>query len=127
MNMGFILSIRYRGGGTSTGAAINVMVSDLFGDGTGARDSDENVPRVGIIMTDGKSYDDVRTPADNARATEITLFAIGIGTGRDQLELRQIGNDPDDRYVFEVNNFDVVENIRSLVSRQACEGKEMCK
>ena len=123
---GLFLSIRYRTGGTYTGAAINTMVSDLFGNGTGARDSDENVPRVGIVMTDGKSSDVVSTSADNARAVGITLFAIGIGTGIDQLELQQIGNDPDDKYVFEVNNFDIVENIRSLVSRQACEGTLIC-
>ena len=98
------------------------MVSYLFARGTGARDSDENVPRVGIVMTDGQSSDGVITPADNARAEGITLFAIGIGTGINQLELQEIGNDPDDKYVFEVNNFDVVENIRSLISRQACKG-----
>ena len=113
---------RYRYGSTLTGLAINAMVTNLFGDGNGARNREENVPRVGIVMTDGNSDDPVLEPANNARAEGITLFAIGIGTGIGESELREIANDPDDRFVFQVNNFDVIENIRSLVGQEACEG-----
>ena len=98
------------------------MVTNLFGDGNGARNREENVPRVGIVMTDGQSGDSVLEHANNARAEGITLFAIGIGSGIDESELRQIANDPDDTFVFQVNDFDVIENIRSLVSQEACEG-----
>ena len=99
------------------------MVNDLFGDGNGAREASENVPRVGIVMTDGQSSG-VMAPAENARAKGIVLFAIGIGTGINEAELKEIANDPDSKFVFQVHDFDVIENIRSLVSQEACEGRQ---
>ena len=123
LSYGFLIFNRYIEGGTDTGLAINATVTDLFGNGQGARDISENVPRVAIVMTDGKSnYDTVLEQADKARARGITLFAIGIGTEIDETELHQIANKPDDKFVFQVNDFDVIENIRSLVSRRACQG-----
>ena len=101
------------------------MVNDLFGEGNGARSKDENVPRVGIVMTDGYSTDYVEDPATNARSEGIILFAIGIGDAVVESELLEIASDPDDRYVFQVNNFDVIDNIRSLVSKEACKGTVM--
>ena len=74
-------------------------------------------------MTDGRSGDRVLGPAEDARAAGITLFAIGIGSGIDESELKEIGNDN----VYLVDDFDVVNNIRSLVSQSACEGMSQDK
>ena len=112
-------------GGTWTGKAIDTMVNDLFGEGNGARSKEENVPRVGIVMTDGQSSDYVMDPANNARSEGIILFAIGIGDAIVESELLEIANDPDERYVFQVNNFNVIDNIRSLVSKEACKGNAL--
>ena len=110
-------------GDTNTGAAITTAVTQLFGDGNGARNQDENVPRIAIVLSDGKSGDEVSGPAEAARAAGITVFAIGIGGDVDHDELREIANDPDDRYLFEVQDFDVIDNIRSEISQVTCEGK----
>lgn len=99
------------------------MVSDLFGYNSGARSKEENVPRIGIIMTDGQSGDDVLGPADAAREEGITLYAIGIGTGIKEEELKQIANDPDEKYVVQVNDYTVIDNIRYEISQDTCEGK----
>ena len=112
------INCRYNGGGTATGRAISFMISDLFGQVNASRHLNESVPRVGIVMTDGKSGDIVIGPAEAARAAGITLFAIGIGSGIDESELKEIGNNN----VYLVDDFDVVNNIRSLISQSACEG-----
>ena len=116
--------ISYREGGTQTGKAINSMVSDLFGHNSGARNKEEKVPRIGIVMTDGQSDDGlVLGPADAAREQEITLYAIGIGSGIEEEELNQIANDPDEKYVVYVNDYTVIDNIRYEISQDTCEGK----
>ena len=88
------------------------MVSDLFGYNSGARNKDEKVPRIGIVMTDGQSGDEVLGPAEAARGQDITLYAIGIGPNVKDLELQQIANDPNEKYVVRVNDFSVVDFSR---------------
>ncbi len=81
------------------------------------------VPRVGVIITDGHSGDDVLDPANRARENEITLFAVGVG-GYDIDELNEIANDPDDVHRFEVPNFQTIENIRNTLVLSTCLGNE---
>ena len=99
------------------------MVSDLFGYNSGARNIEERVPRIGIVMTDGQSGDEVLGPAEAARGQDITLYAIGIGEGIKEEELQQIANDPEEKYVVHVNDYTVIDNIRYEISQDTCEGK----
>ncbi len=96
------------------------MRTDLFTTGRGARPRELNIARIGVVITDGKSFDNVMTAADTARDANITMFAIGVGE-YDPDELDQIAN-PGGTYRYEVDNFDVINNIRSLVKTAACTG-----
>ena len=98
------------------------MISDLFGGNGGARPTSLNIPRVGVVITDGRSGDDVQGPSNSARAESITMFAIGVG-GFDRDELNEIANDPDSMFVFEADNFNAISNIRNLVQTATCNGK----
>ncbi|XP_072039322.1 uncharacterized protein, partial [Amphiura filiformis] len=114
--------LEYKDGGkTHTGAALNTMVTELFASGKGARNDDDNVPRIAIVLSDGQAQDEVQGPADAARAAGITVFAIGIGEEVVHGQLQEIANDPDERYLFEVRDFDVIDNIRSEISQGTCE------
>ena len=38
----------------------------------------KDVAKIGILITDGKSQDDVAEPAQNLRNENVTVFAIGM-------------------------------------------------
>lgn len=73
---------------TRTGAAIQHMVQEGFAQRRGARppspppssssSSSTDVSRVAIVITDGRSQDNVTEPAQKAREQHINTFAIGV-------------------------------------------------
>lgn len=62
--------------------------------------------QVMIIITDGKSDDDINTAnaANKARSYGITVFSVGIGSF-DDTELLEMSSKPDCTHVFTVNDF----------------------
>ena len=50
------------------------MLENCFKPESGSR---VGVPKIGILITDGKSQDDVVAPAESLRNAGIELFAIG--------------------------------------------------
>ena len=72
-----LIQITQRRGGTGTFDAINKMRTEMFS----ASRARSDVPRIGIVITDGESEDmeKTRVEAAAARGEGITLFAIGVG------------------------------------------------
>lgn len=64
----------YRAGGTLTGDAINKTTAQIL-----AANFDSGLNKVMILMTDGKSYDQVGDAANYARSKGISIIAVGIG------------------------------------------------
>lgn len=58
----------------STGLALNFISENCFKPDFGSR---VGVPKIGILITDGKSQDDVIPPAESLRDAGVELFAIG--------------------------------------------------
>ena len=52
-------------GNTFTGAAIDETARNGFNEEYGARPSEDGVPRVLVVLTDGKSSDSVKKPSEN--------------------------------------------------------------
>ena len=83
-----IAQTQYLTGLTRTGAAIQHMVQEGFAQRRGARppspppssssSSSTDVSRVAIVITDGRSQDNVTEPAQKAREQHINTFAIGV-------------------------------------------------
>lgn len=65
-----IKRINYWSGGTSTGAAINYAFEQLFSK------SKPNKRKIMILITDGRSYDDVRGPATAAHQNGKPLYFV---------------------------------------------------
>ncbi|KAK3096747.1 hypothetical protein FSP39_002868, partial [Pinctada imbricata] len=78
--------------------------------------------KIAIVMTDGISRNPNATQreSDLSKAAGIHLFAIGIGDKVDKTELETIANDPDDKYVFKVENFGGLGTIKELLAISAC-------
>ncbi|XP_053475128.1 vitrin isoform X9 [Ictalurus furcatus] len=94
-----IRRINYWSGGTSTGAAITYAAEKLFSK------SKPNKRKIMIVITDGRSYDDVRAPALAVHRSGVIAYSIGIAWAA-QDELEYIATDPDKDHSFFVDEFD---------------------
>ena len=123
-----ISGIAYSGGGTETDLALNLLLSSGF---IGARPESEGIPRVAIVVTDGKSNNAGRTvtaaAAVHAAQPKITVFAAGIG-GFDLVELQAIASDPDSRFVQTITGFSVSELLLLTedLRDETCHGEYGC-
>ncbi|XP_019405279.1 PREDICTED: vitrin isoform X6 [Crocodylus porosus] len=116
-----IKRINYWSGGTSTGEAINYASEHLFSK------SKPNKRKIMILITDGRSYDDVRVPAMTAHQNgKIVLFlqgviaySIGIAWAA-QDELEAIATDPDKEHSFFVDEFDNLYKFVSKIIQNIC-------
>ncbi|XP_063772798.1 collagen alpha-1(XXI) chain [Pseudophryne corroboree] len=113
--VGRMQDIEYLGGNTRTGNAIQFAVDKLFSR------SLRPLTKIAIVLTDGKSQDDVKDIAENARNNKITLFAIGVGSEIEENELRAIANKPSSTYVFYVEDYIAISRIREVMKQKLCE------
>ncbi|XP_022620415.1 cochlin [Seriola dumerili] len=89
--------IPYMSGGTATGAAISYTTQRLFrrtGPGRNFL----------IVVTDGQSYDDVRSPALIAHKQEITIYSVGVAWAPMD-DLRAMSSEPKDSHTFFTREF----------------------
>ncbi|KAL4837858.1 hypothetical protein H8958_013776 [Nasalis larvatus] len=108
-------SILYLGGNTRTGKAIQFALDYLFAK------SSRFLTKIAVVLTDGKSQDDVKDAAEAARDSKITLFAIGVGSETEDAELRAIANKPSSTYVFYVEDYIAISKIREVMKQKLCE------
>ncbi|XP_056325963.1 integrin alpha-M-like [Danio aesculapii] len=109
-----VANIPYREGGTYTAHAIQKLVNDLFTPNGGTRPS---AKKILVVITDGESHDRylLKDAASQAEAKSIVRFAIGVGNAFNNYyakeELNTIASDPDSDYVFQVTDFNALNNI----------------
>ncbi|GMT19358.1 hypothetical protein PFISCL1PPCAC_10655, partial [Pristionchus fissidentatus] len=114
-----IRNIEYLTGLTRTGAAIEHVVNEAFSTSRGARPQSDEVSRVCIVITDGRSQDNVTIPSNNGRMKHIQMFAVGVTNHVLDSELEQIAGDKS--RTFHVNAFeDLNTRLRSLIQKEAC-------
>lgn len=106
----------YRGGSTNTGKAMKYVKDKIFIASRGAR---QNVPRVMVLITDGKSSDSFRDAATNLRNIDVEIFAVGVKDAV-RSELEAIANPPSDNHVFEVEDFDAFQRISKELTQSIC-------
>ncbi|XP_028676377.1 collagen alpha-1(XXI) chain [Erpetoichthys calabaricus] len=111
-------SISYMGGNTRTGEAIKFADKQMFAISERAPNG---VTKIAVVLTDGKSQDEVKDAAEEARNNKITLFAIGVGPEIKDDELKAIANKPPSTYVFHVEEYIVISKIREVMRQKLCE------
>ncbi|XP_061405398.1 collagen alpha-1(XII) chain-like [Lethenteron reissneri] len=109
-------NLPYKGGNTLTGLALLHVLEQSFGMERGARSS---LPKIGILVTDGKSQDEVQEPARQMRDRGIELFAIGIKNA-DESELQLIASPPHADHMYIVADFNVLDSIIEGLTRTLC-------
>ncbi|EPY83208.1 hypothetical protein CB1_000591007, partial [Camelus ferus] len=110
-----IKRIPYKGGNTMTGDAIDYLIKNTFTESAGAR---AGFPKVAIIITDGKSQDEVEIPARELRNIGVEVFSLAA----DAKELKLIASTPSLNHVFNVANFDAIVDIQNEIISQVCSG-----
>lgn len=106
----------YRGGSTNTGKAMTFVREKVFVENRGAR---SNVPRVMILITDGKSSDAFKDPAQKLRNSDVEIFAVGVKDAV-RTELESIASPPADTHVYTVEDFDAFQRISFELTQSIC-------
>ncbi|KAK5614356.1 hypothetical protein CRENBAI_001939 [Crenichthys baileyi] len=92
----------------------------------GARQMSLQIPRIAMIVTDGRPQDTVEEIAAQARQAGIQIFAIGVGRV-EMNTLKAIGSEPHSEHVHLVANFSQMETLISVFKSKLCGGSDMCK
>ena len=110
-----IQNVPYYGGFTFTGYALNRVRTELF------PQARAGVPRVLIVLTDGRANDNVGGPAKALRDMGVHIISVGVGNA-DYQELEQIASDPTDENVF-TTSFDSVVSLAGSILEDVCKGE----
>ncbi|XP_076141715.1 uncharacterized protein col21a1 isoform X1 [Alosa pseudoharengus] len=110
--------INYLGGNTRTGKAIKFATDKLF---ALSERGPHGMAKIAVVLTDGKSQDEVLAAAEAARKKGIIIFAIGVGSAIEEAELRAIANKPSRTYVFSVEDYKAISKIRETIRQKLCE------
>ncbi|KAK1793993.1 hypothetical protein P4O66_010902 [Electrophorus voltai] len=99
-----IKKIQYRGGSTQTGLALKYVLKKGF-----PSRHNSTVPRVVVLLSDGKSQGAVQLAASELKQTGVSLFAVGLRYPRWE-ELHSLASIPTESHVF------FAEHVRDAVN-----------
>ncbi|XP_062859813.1 von Willebrand factor A domain-containing protein 2 [Trichomycterus rosablanca] len=106
-----IKKINYRGGSTHTGLALKYVLKKGFLSGRNSP-----VPRIVILLSDGKSQGAVQQAASELKQSGVTLFAVGLHYPRWE-ELNSLASAPAEKHVFFAEDYsDIVNGLYTSLS-----------
>lgn len=112
----FISFLPYRQGDRHTGAALHFTLKNIFTEKKGSR---EDVPKVAVVITNGKSQDNVEEPAIALRRAGVTVFAVGIKDAN-KAELLEMASYPKSKFVFTVDSFIKLKPLKETLQATLC-------
>ncbi|XP_038666145.1 collagen alpha-1(XXI) chain [Scyliorhinus canicula] len=113
-----IESVQYLGGNTQTGRAIKFATETVF---PSSQRNKTVKNKIAVVVTDGKSQDDVVDASVEARADKVILFAVGVGSEITESELQMIGNKPSTTYVVFAEDYGTIDRIKETMHQKICE------
>uniref|UniRef100_A0A8B9S333 Collagen alpha-3(VI) chain n=1 Tax=Apteryx owenii TaxID=8824 RepID=A0A8B9S333_APTOW len=128
-----IANMPYMGGGTKTGKGLEYLIEKHLTKAAGSRASD-GVAQVIIVLTDGRSQDDVALPSSVLKSADVNMFAIGVQDAVEG-ELKEIASEPFDMHLFNLENFtalhdivgDLVASVRTSMTPEKAGAKGLVK
>lgn len=107
--LGTIRALRHKGGRVlNIGAALQYVRDNVFTSSSGSRHL-KGVPQMLILLSAGRSFDNVEIPASELRDLGIMIFGIG-SKDSDSNELQRISFAPS--YSFTVSDFAELPNVQ---------------
>ncbi|XP_032366243.1 matrilin-4 isoform X2 [Etheostoma spectabile] len=114
-----VMKVDYMEKGTMTGLALKHMLENSFSEAEGARPSSRNIPRIGLVFTDGRSQDDITEYAKKAKEAGITMYAVGVGKAVED-ELREIASEPQEKHFYYTTDFTAINTIAENLKLNVC-------
>ncbi|XP_078372611.1 cochlin-like [Oculina patagonica] len=105
--------IKYPGYTTYAGKGLKMAGEKLF------NDVRNGVPRVLVVITDGRSKDDIEKASEELRMSGVIIISVGLGTHFDKGQLRVMASSPKKDHVFTVD-FSQVLNIVMAIQEKTC-------
>uniref|UniRef100_A0A3B1JHJ1 VWFA domain-containing protein n=1 Tax=Astyanax mexicanus TaxID=7994 RepID=A0A3B1JHJ1_ASTMX len=106
--------IRSKGGRVlNTGQALNYVTKNIYQRSAGSR-IEERVPQFLILVTGGKSNDDVADPASQLKLNLVAPLAVGSGSA-DSEELKLISLAPEQAYI--IRDFQQLPSVEQFIAR----------
>ena len=119
-----ISRIRYPSGYTSTALALlqaGVILNPL--NGRGARPSSEGIPKIAVLITDGRSNGlPVNRVAMDLQDFGVQVYTVGIANYF-LPELKLIASDPDRLHIFLLDSFNDAQGFVDFLSFTTCNSK----
>jgi uncharacterized protein YegL len=106
--------IPYNGKGTNTGKALREVVRNAFIGENGDRPDVQNQV---VVITDGKSKDDIKTPG-SALKKLAHVMAIGVGVKVRTKDLFEIASG--DEYIYTPESYEELEKLKYEVADKHC-------
>ncbi|KAG7229527.1 hypothetical protein INR49_031951 [Caranx melampygus] len=107
-----IASLPHIGGDTNTGKALDHIYQKSFKAHVGMRTESRKIV---VLVTDGKSTDNVMSPSRNLKDNGIEIYTVGVGSRANVTELWSIASEPKDfhlYYVMDSSSFsDIIDNL----------------
>ena len=98
-----------RGGRTKTAAGLHAVLATLLKQGRGLRADAKAIPRVLIIITDGRSYPTTDAPTSQLmqklRNLNVKVYALGVGLNVNRKELEIMASQPHTDHLHMLQSF----------------------
>uniref|UniRef100_A0A3Q3IYN0 VWFA domain-containing protein n=1 Tax=Monopterus albus TaxID=43700 RepID=A0A3Q3IYN0_MONAL len=114
-----VMKVVYMEKGTMTGLALKHMLEHSFSEAEGARPPSRNIPRVGLVFTDGRSQDGITEYTKKAKEAGITMYAVGVGKAVED-ELREIASEPVEKHFYYTTDFSAISTIAENLKINVC-------
>ena len=112
--------------GTNTAGALTRLRNEIFTEARGAREKRFGIPRVAVVITDGRSNVNQSETIPSARRLHndsVIVFGVGVGNNINLNEVRAIASAPE--FVLLLSSFNAMEfaNLQRTISAEACIGE----
>ena len=106
-----------KGTATNLGLALGQILNDQFNEKRGLRPEVDGIPRILIVLTDGRSHDSVLIPAKNVRDENIVIYAIGIAN-YNYVQLQEIASS--ESHIHTLATFSELDIFISTLTSSTC-------
>ncbi|EDQ85698.1 uncharacterized protein MONBRDRAFT_38707 [Monosiga brevicollis MX1] len=114
-------NVEFPAGATHLSWGLDFIDREMFRLAAGMRSSNNSIPRVLIVLTDGRSNPGFE-PDEYSTALKdkgIEIYAIGVGDYY-SIEVQEMASEPKDRHAFELSNQDDLARLVDRLSYQTC-------
>lgn len=108
--------IEYPNHSTYAGKGLKMAAEKLFNEPI------NGVPRVLIVITDGRSRDGLIQPSEELKRSGVIIISVGIGKRYDKAQLNVMASNPKEKHVFTAE-FSQMSNVVNALQQSSCEGR----